>query len=58
VFVDADGKIFARIMGEANKGDIFKRVDWLLGDHNGKEPKATLGKPLIPKPPKAAKTKS
>jgi peroxiredoxin len=46
VFLDPDGHIFARIIGEANKKDIFARVDWLLGDHTGKEPKATLGKPM------------
>ena len=46
VFIDPEGKIFARILGEAKKKDIFARVDWLLGDRNGKEPKPLLGKLL------------
>ncbi len=49
-FIDPEGKIFARILGEAKKKDVFARVDWLLGDHKGKEPKPTLGRMLVTKP--------
>jgi len=56
VFVDPEGRVFARILGEAKKSDIFARVDWLLGDRQKKEPKPLLGK--LPKPPKPAKSKS
>ena len=49
VFIDPEGKIFARILGEAKKKDVFARVDWLLGDHNGKAPKPVLGKMLSSK---------
>ena len=45
VFLDRDGRIFARILGEAKKKDVFARVDWLLGNRPGKNPKPP--KPLI-----------
>ena len=48
VFLDPEGRIFARILGEAKKGDIFQRVEWLLGNRKGKEPKPLLGS--LPKP--------
>ena len=48
VFLDSEGRIFARILGEAKKRDVFARVDWLLGDRRGKEPK-----PLVSNLPKA-----
>lgn len=44
VFLDAEGHIFARILGEAKKKDVFARVEWLLGNREGKEPKPLLGK--------------
>ena len=48
VFLDTEGRIVARILGEAKKRDVFARVDWLLGDRRGKEPK-----PLVSNLPKA-----
>ena len=54
VFIDSEGKIFARIFGEAKKKDVFARVDWLLGDHQGKAPKPLLGKKMMAKQPKAS----
>jgi len=42
VFVDKEGNIFSRILGEAKKRDIRERVDWLLGQRRGKQPKALL----------------
>ncbi|MBI3935208.1 MAG: TlpA family protein disulfide reductase [Acidobacteria bacterium] len=47
VFLDADGHIFARILGEAKKKDVFARVEWLLGDRKGKNPKPP--KPVLGK---------
>ncbi|MBI3895845.1 MAG: TlpA family protein disulfide reductase [Acidobacteria bacterium] len=48
VFLDPEGRIIYRILGEAKKKDVFQRVEWLLGDHKGKEPQALLSK--LPKP--------
>ena len=42
VFVDREGRIFSRILGEAKKGDVRERVEWLLGRRRGKEPEALL----------------
>jgi thiol-disulfide isomerase/thioredoxin len=50
VFLDAEGRIFARIFGEVKKKDVFERVEWLLGDRKGrnpKPPKPVLGKITI-----------
>lgn len=47
VFLDTEGRIFARIFGEAKKKDIFERIEWLLGDRKGKNPKPP--KPLLGK---------
>jgi hypothetical protein len=61
IFLDPDGHVFARILGEAKKKDVFARVDWLLGDRKGnnqKPPKPMLGhlmKLPPPKPPKPPK---
>ena len=43
-FIDPDGKIFARILGEAKTKDIFARLDWQLSGRSGKPPKPVLGK--------------
>ena len=51
VFLDPEGRVFARIHGEAKKKDIFARVDWLLGARKGKNPKPP--KPLLGKPVKS-----
>jgi len=42
VFVDREGNIFSRILGEAKKSDVRDRVEWLLGRRRGKEPAALL----------------
>ena len=42
VFVDREGRIFSRILGEAQKRDVVDRVEWLLGRRRGKEPAALL----------------
>jgi thiol-disulfide isomerase/thioredoxin len=49
IFIDKDGNVFGRILGEAKEKDIYARVDWLLGVRNGsdpKPPKPQLGKPI------------
>jgi thiol-disulfide isomerase/thioredoxin len=51
IFLDTDGHVFARIFGEAKKKDIFQRVDWLLGDRKGRNPKPP--KPVLGKITKA-----
>jgi thiol-disulfide isomerase/thioredoxin len=48
VFLDREGRIFSRILGEAKMGDVFERVEWLLGERKRKEPKPLLDH--IPKP--------
>jgi peroxiredoxin len=40
VFIDQDGKISARVLGELDKGDLKHRLDWMLGEHKGNEPQA------------------
>jgi thiol-disulfide isomerase/thioredoxin len=42
VFIDPVGNVFSRILGEAKKGDVRDRVEWLLGRRKGKEPVALL----------------
>lgn len=42
VFVDREGHIFSRILGEAKRRDVRDRVEWLLGRRRGKEPGALL----------------
>jgi hypothetical protein len=37
-FVDADGKIVARVLGEVTKEELKERLEWLLAGKSGKEP--------------------
>ncbi len=37
-FFDADGNLVARVLGELNKSDLQHRIEWMLGEHHGKEP--------------------
>jgi thiol-disulfide isomerase/thioredoxin len=39
LILDRDGSAAFRILGEASRNDITKRLDWLLSDRSGKEPK-------------------
>jgi thiol-disulfide isomerase/thioredoxin len=39
-FFDADGHLIARVLGELQKSDLQKRLDWMLGNHHGKAPPA------------------
>ena len=38
VFIDAEGNVVGRILGQAKKKDAFHRVEWLLGNHEGQPP--------------------
>ena len=37
-FFDADGKLIGRVLGELQKSDLEKRLEWMLGNHHGKAP--------------------
>jgi thiol-disulfide isomerase/thioredoxin len=37
-FFDADGKLVGRVLGELDKSDMEKRLEWMLGNHHGKAP--------------------
>jgi len=38
VFVDADGKVVARVLGEISKGELKQRLEWLFGGEKGQAP--------------------
>jgi peroxiredoxin len=42
VFVDRDGTVAARIIGQAKRKDVMERIEWLLGTRDGKAPPAVL----------------
>ena len=42
LILDRDGAPAFRILGEASKKDISKRLEWLLSDRPGKSPKALI----------------
>jgi thiol-disulfide isomerase/thioredoxin len=37
-FLDQEGRIVARVLGQAQKGDLKERLDWLTGDRSGPAP--------------------
>lgn len=37
-FIDRDGNVVARVLGELDKSDFQHRLEWMLGKHSGKEP--------------------
>ena len=37
-FFDADGNLVGRVLGELDKSDLEKRLEWMLGNHHGKAP--------------------
>jgi hypothetical protein len=41
-FLDADGIVRARILGQMRPGEIQERVDWLLRDRAGNAPSANI----------------
>jgi peroxiredoxin len=38
LFVDRDGTVAGRILGQAGKKDILSRIEWLLGERRGQPP--------------------
>jgi len=38
VFINREGQIVSRILGEARKGHVFERIEWLLGRRRNKPP--------------------
>ena len=42
LILDRDGAPAFRVLGEASKKDISKRLEWLLSDRSGKSPKALI----------------
>lgn len=48
LFIDADGIVRARILGQMRPGEIEERLDWLLGGQKGTAPEAVV-KHLDPK---------
>jgi len=39
-FIDAEGHLIARVLGELDKSDLQKRLEWMLGKRHGKMPPA------------------
>src|SRR5438046_723364 len=37
-FLDKEGRIVARVLGQAQKDDLKERLDWLTGDRSGPAP--------------------
>ena len=42
LIIDRDGAVAFRIEGQASKKDISSRLDWLLSDRSGKQPKSLI----------------
>ena len=40
LFVDRNGAVAGKILGQASKKDVLPRVEWLLGDRQGEPPQA------------------
>jgi thiol-disulfide isomerase/thioredoxin len=41
-FLDAEGRIVARILGQARAEEVKERLDWLTGDKSGPAPQAVV----------------
>jgi hypothetical protein len=48
VFLNRQGQVVARILGEAKKGQVLERVQWFVGMGGRKPPEALLDN--VPKP--------
>jgi thiol-disulfide isomerase/thioredoxin len=42
VFLDSEGHIVARILGQARREEVKERLDWLTGDKSGEPPQAVV----------------
>ena len=41
-FIDAEGHIVARILGQARAEEVKERLEWLTGDKSGAPPQALV----------------
>jgi hypothetical protein len=41
-FLDQDGAIIARVLGEIQRQELEQRLDWLTGDRSGPAPKSLI----------------
>jgi hypothetical protein len=41
-FLDRDGHIAARVLGQIQKQELYERIEWLLGDRHGPAPNPLL----------------
>ena len=41
-FIDRDGSVVGRVLGELKKSDLLPRVEWMLGERAGPAPKALV----------------
>jgi len=41
-FLDPEGRIVLRVLGQLQKRDLFPRIEWLLGDRKGSPPEPLL----------------
>jgi thiol-disulfide isomerase/thioredoxin len=41
-FLDAEGRIVARILGQARPEEVKERLDWLTGDKSGRAPRPVV----------------
>lgn len=46
IFIDQQGRVVGRILGEARKKEVTERVEWMLGLRKGKKPPKALVKHL------------
>ena len=44
VFLDAEGKVVGRVLGELDKSDLQHRIEWMLGNHRGSAPPRIRGR--------------
>jgi len=42
LFLDRDGTVAGKILGQAPKKEVLRRVDWLLGDRQGQAPEPVI----------------
>ena len=42
IFLDAEGHIVARILGQAQREEVQARLDWLTGGQSGAAPEAVV----------------
>jgi len=42
LFLDRDGTVAGKILGQAPRKEVFRRVEWLLGDRQGEPPEPVI----------------